>query len=452
MVLCPGFIDLHAHSDLQILREPSMSCKTHQGILTEISGNCGIGVFPINKDFPKALVFDILGKYEDFNWKDFASYKANIKSDYDMRMLTSHSALRYFSMKGNANRPATDNEIKKMQQQLQIAFDQGSIGLSMGSYYAPSVFAEEKELIALATIVEKNDKIMSVHHRCEGSDIISSLQQIIRVAEKAGAKLEISHLKIIGDKNQHLLPQIFSLLENSSSVIGFDQYPFEYGTTSLSALLPPYLLAMDSIQRSKYLADKSNYKAIINEIENPNNWDSIINLVSFSKIFITELTHFPELLGKSLEEMGNYYNTSPYFALFKVLSEETGEALMLDYTESLDTLGQIFRHPMSAFGTDALYNGLHTHPRCYNSTNHILDSRFLSLHKTNLNWAIRRMTGLCSDRFNLKDVGYIKPGYKANLVCFNPTKIKDNSTIAEPNAAPVGFKYIFQNGKLIKLS
>lgn len=451
LILCPGFIDLHAHSDLEILRNPLMKAKTDQGILTEISGNCGIGVFPIlnNKDFPKKLIFDILGKYPSFDWSDFASYKEKIHSSYDMKMLISHSALRFQAMGEKVNRKASDDEIKQMCLLLKESFMQGTLGLSMGLYYAPGVFASRKELLSLAKTCAENNKILSVHHRCEGTDITSSLNQILSIAKETGVKLEVSHLKIIGDKNQDKLDQVFSLLENSEEVIGFDQYPFEYGSTTLMGLLPPRVLAMEIKKRSAFLKDSSNYPELIKEIENPENWDSIISMVSLSKIYISELTHFPELRGKSLIEVGKYYKTNPYHSLFKILAEETGEALMIDYTESSSTLGKIFRHPLSAFGTDALYNSPFPHPRCYNSTNHILDSRFLKQHSSSLEWAIHRMTGLSATRFDLKEVGFIKKGFKANLVCFDPKTIKDNSSIDNPTAKPEGFRYIIQNGKIL---
>ena len=450
-ILCPGFIDLHAHSDLEILRNPLMKGKTNQGILTEISGNCGIGVFPIknNKDFPKSLIFDILGQYPFFDWTDYNSYKDKIHSPYDMRMLTSHSALRFQAIRENANREATDEEIKQMTLLLKESFTQGTLGLSMGLYYAPGVFASNKELLSLAKTCAENNKILSVHHRCEGTNIISSLNQILSIAKQTGVKLEISHLKIIGDKNQSLIDQVLNLIENSSQVIGFDQYPFEYGSTTLMGLLPPKVLSMERIQRSAFLKDSSNYPQLINEINNPKNWDSILNMVSLSKIFITELTHFPELRGKNLIEVGEHFKINPYHALFKILSEETGEALMIDYTESSATLGKIFRHRLSAFGTDALYNSPFPHPRCYNSTNHILDPSFLKKHSSSLEWAIHRMTGLSAERFNLNDVGFIRKGLKANLVCFDPKQIKDNSSISEPAIKPEGFKYIIQNGKIL---
>jgi len=451
LVLCPGFIDLHAHSDLEILRNPLMEAKTNQGILTEISGNCGIGVFPIknNKNFPKNLIFDILGNYSSFDWSDYTSYKNKIHSSYDMKMLTSHSALRFQTMGENANREATDEEIRQMTLLLKESFIQGTVGLSMGLYYAPGVFANTKELLSLAKTCSDNNKILSVHHRCEGTNIISSLKQILSIAKQTGVKLEISHLKIIGDKNQGLIDQVLDLIENSEEVIGFDQYPFEYGSTTLMGLLPPRVLSMEATQRSAFLKDSSNYTQLIDEINNPENWDSIISMVPLSKIFITELTHFPELRGKSLIEVGEHFKKNPYNALFKILSEETGEALMIDYTQSSSTLGKIFRHRLSAFGTDALYNSPFPHPRCYNSTNHILDPKFLKKHSSSLEWAIHRMTGLSAERFNLKDVGFIRKGLKANLVCFDPKQIKDNSSISKPATKPEGFKYIIQNGKIL---
>jgi N-acyl-D-amino-acid deacylase len=448
-IVCPGFIDMHGHSDLEILRDPLMKAKVQQGITTEVGGNCGIGVFPILRPtrIPKGLLTDILGYWPDFNWNNYDSYRASINSPYSLMMLQSHSMLRFNAIEGNPNRQASQSEIARMESMLDESLQMGCIGLSMGLYYAPCMYASRDELVRLARVVARHDGILSVHHRCEGSDIISSLKEIISVAEEAKVRLEVSHLKVIGMKNQHLLPEVFSLLEKSSQVIGFDQYPYDYGCTSLSSLLPPDLLALSEKERRSSLKLPEVRTFARQQMQNPDGWDSIVSLAGFDNIFITELEHFPEYSSLSLSTIANLRGQDPFDSLFDLLSAETGIAMMTDITETPDTLRQIFRHPLGCFGTDAIYTGTSGHPRSWNAAPHILQKSFLNQMDTTAESAIFRMTGKTAKRLGLSDRGFIREGLRADIVIFNPETVADLATSQDPMHRPQGIQSVMIAGE-----
>lgn len=448
LCVCPGFIDIHGHSDLEILRDPSMKAKVRQGITTELGGNCGIGVFPIPKpeNFPGRQICDILGPYDDFSWHDYAGYKERTgESPYSLFMLQGHSMLRCAAMEGNPNRPATENEIRKMEGLLQESLDQGCLGLSTGLYYAPCIYASREELLRLSRVVSRNSRFLCVHHRCEGSQIISSLEEILSIAEEAEVKLEISHLKIIGKKNQGLLDRVFGLLEENRT--GFDQYPYTYGNTSLCSLLPPDLLALGEDDRRKALLSPGVRKQAQKEMAQPRNWDSITELAGFEDIFISQLSCFPGYIGKSLLQISEERNQDPYESLFDLLSEETGNAMMIDVTETGETLRRIFCHPLGVFGTDALYTGGKAHPRSYNAAPHCMNRDFLKQMGKPLEFCINRMTGKTALRFGMTDRGFIRDGMRADLVIFDRDTIGDCSTIREPEKPPVGISRVFIGGE-----
>ncbi len=263
---------MHGHSDLEVLRNPPMRSKIGQGITTEVAGNCGIGgVFPpcqTGSVFLQELCGgDVLGAYPDSGWRSFTSYKQQWKSGTSMAFLQAHSTLRRESMEGNVNRKATDAEIARMCSFLKESLEAGCLGMSTGLYYAPCIFAEEKELLALLKVVAEYNRLFAVHMRCEGSGILAAINEVLSLAERTGVKLEISHLKVIGKKNQYLVGEALSLIEQARERGGldvqFDQYPYTFGSTSLFSLLPPsYLRLPPREELQSLLKDASVRKKI----------------------------------------------------------------------------------------------------------------------------------------------------------------------------------------------
>ena len=280
-VLTPGFIDMHTHTDLQVLRDRDMKAKLHQGILTDVSGNCGIGVFPNTSENLHVAVEDVLGTYENWSWKTYEDYKAILMNGgigINEVFLASHTALRYAALGDNPGRAASDAEIETMCMILDDLLENGIRGFSSGLYYAPCLFAEEKELLALLNVVKRHDAFFAVHHRCEGNDVIPSLGEVLSLAEKTGVRLEVSHLKAIGKKNQEKVPEMLRMIETARAR-GFDvqadQYPYSYGSTSLFSLLPPHLLSLSRFEQRLALSLEGERDELNNEILHPDGWDSV---------------------------------------------------------------------------------------------------------------------------------------------------------------------------------
>ena len=200
LVLSPGFIDIHSHDDLEVLRNPSLLAKLAQGITLDINGNCGIGLFPMPKDKKDLITLseDILGLYDGpFSWSDYSSYVEMIEKNgtgINLGFLTAHSALRLAVLGSDYARAAGDKEIEEMCSLLDKQLKEGSLGFSTGLYYSPCMFADKRELLSLLSVVKRNDKLFSVHHRCEGDDIIESVSEVLNLASESGVRLEISHL------------------------------------------------------------------------------------------------------------------------------------------------------------------------------------------------------------------------------------------------------------------
>lgn len=453
-ILCPGFMDIHAHSELEALRNPHMTHKIQQGITFDLSGNCGIGVYPRQLSDPP-LFADILGHYSGaWNWTDFESFQSQLKPGINMAFLQSHSMLRMAAIKGNPNREATSDEIEIMCKLLDLSLNQGCLGFSTGLYYAPCLFATEEEILSLLKVVKKHNALFAVHHRCEGNEILSSIDEILDYVRKTGVKLEISHLKAIGKNNQDKVDSILEKIHNFKDQgfdVGFDQYPYEYGSTSLFSLLPPFLLKLEKEELSKTLAsleDNIELRAeVIEQMLKPQGWDSIVQLCGWDNITITSLESSPQYNGLTLTQAAKKLGKDPFDALFSLLAKENELALMTDVTQSTENLQKIFKDPLMHFGTDALYTGSAAHPRSANAAIHLLETMCKTSTTASYEEAICKMTYKVAQRLGLRNRGKIAEGLKADLVVFDPKTLHDNSTPSQPFAMCSGLDFVMVNGE-----
>ncbi len=456
LILCPGFIDIHGHSELEVLKNPSMDPKIQQGITTEVAGNCGIGVYPLSEENHSLnkQVQDVLGHYSPFTWKSFAGYAKTWRqggSGTNMAFLQGHSPLRFFALGGNANRPATKAEVSVMCRMLEQSFQEGCIGFSSGLYYAPCLFADRRELLALLRVVKKHDRLFAVHMRCEGHDVLEAMEEVLDLARRTGVRMQISHLKAVGRVNQILVPQMLALLESARLEgidVMFDQYPYKFGSTSLFSLLPPHYLRLSREDLQKLLKSPKERTAIKEAMQDPEGWDSLYELCGWDDITVIALDSNKHYEGLTLTEIASQRAQGPFDSFFDLLMEEKGTALMTDINQSQDSLKRILSHPLMSFGTDALYAGTKSHPRSYQAAIHLLDRYWKQQDLLPLETLISKMTSSPATRLGLVDRGRIQQGYKADLVIFDPLTLKDNSTEDDPTAKPDGMVLVMVNGRL----
>lgn len=447
-ILSPGFVDMHTHTDLEVLRDRTASARVGQGITTDVTGNCGIGTFPYLGNGLEKYVADVLGEYDDWSWSDYPSWRAYVQNGglgSNQAYLVSHTALRIAVLGQDCGRAAYPDEIERMCVLLSDALECGCYGFSSGLYYAPCLYANRDELISLLHVVKQHDKIFAVHQRCEGNDILSSLDEVLSLAIETGVKLEISHLKVIGDENQDKLDSVLSMVEKSRQNgldVCFDQYPYTFGSTSLFSLLPPSILAFSKYEQRLALSLENEREELRNEMLNPVGWDSIYQMVGPEKIKVIFLEMHPEFNGMSLYEIGQQLGRDPIEALFDLLAEETGLAVMEDITTTEDNLIRIMTHPLMCFGSDSLYSTPIPHPRSYHSTveflsKYVRDKKILTIED-----AIRRMSYEPCRRLGIADRGIIKEGSYADIVVFDLDRLSGNADFTNN-----GIEYVLVNGK-----
>jgi N-acyl-D-aspartate/D-glutamate deacylase len=333
--------------------------------------------------------------------------------------MQAHAPLRILAMKGDTRRHATAEEIKQMVSLLEKSFQMGAKGFSSGLYYDPCLYASKEELLALLQATAQAHKIFSVHHRKEGDGVLSSLKEVIDLAKESSVTLQISHLKAIGKRNQQYVPKMLSLITQSANdglSIHFDQYPYEWGATSLASLLPPSILALEEKEKIAYLTDKAKQKDVIWEIEHPNNYDSIISLCSFEQITLLSYEANHSLESKTISEIASLWGMSEYETFFKLIIDSHGSALMSDITQSQESLEMIMSHPLGMFSTDSIYSGNHYHSRSLSSVTDLFDRFYRQKEILTLPQHIQRMCALPAEVFKFEKRGILQDGYKADMI------------------------------------
>lgn len=447
--LVPGFIDIHSHTDSLCFLSPQMDEKANQGITLDVAGNCGAGFFPNTEEsLPvlKEYVKDIIRSDWEIPFYDYSSLKAELKRrgcGINMSFLCSHTAIRTAVMGKDSKREAGKKEIEKMCMLLEKELDSGACGFSTGLYYSPLVFSSRDELKALLNIVGRKGKLFSVHHRSEGNDFLSSLDEILSLAFETSVKTEISHFKVIGEKNQNKLCSALSLIEKyreKGLCVSFDQYPYTYGSTSLFSLLPPSVLRLSPLEIRIALSLDIQRRDIKEEMLAGTTYESIYSLVGPDRIKIKLLENNPQYENMSLTEIASERNEDALDALLDILAEETGCAIMEDETESEENLTAIMKHPLMSFGSDSLFsvNEKADHERSRSAVPHFLSLYVKEKKILSLAEAVARLSGRNADKLSLSERGYVREGYYADLVLLSrdmlsPDTVLVNGTLRKDN-------------------
>ncbi len=460
LVLAPGFIDIHTHTDTSIFRYPFAQSKIFQGVTTEVTGNCGISLFPVN-DGSRSLLQGDLRMHgaslppDGLNWTDFSQYADRVDKEGigpNLAPLVGHGALRMAVM-GVDNRPPSPRELGDMAELLGSLLTQGAWGMSTGLIYPPGIFAGTDELIALAKVLAEHGALYSSHIRGEASTLLRAVDEAIRIGREAGVKVEVSHLKAIGRPNWGLGQKALEIIKQARSSgidIAADQYPYDATATTLAVLVPEWAHAGGVSELLGRLKDPSLRSRLLREIES-----KIDERGGPDRVQITSLGSPKNALvsGHTLSWLAGEWNTSPPEAAIRILSEEDAAVGAVYFSLSEDDLNAIMSSDIISVGSDGHgldpegEAGQSTHPRSYGTFPRVLgrfarDKRILPLST-----AVYKMTGLPAGRLGLRDRGMIKPGLAADVVLFNPETITDKAEFHQPHQYPEGIKGVWIAGQ-----
>ena len=463
LVVSPGFIDAHTHTDKHSAFFPLAEGKVMQGVTTDVCGLCGGSFAPIgslgleeySSRSSDLLLKDLKEPFKEITYKEFVD-ETNIRGNAtNMAMFVGNANLRRDVSKYE-NRKLSQEEFQTMKDILLQSMNEGAFGLSSGLTYVPSMFSNIEELIELCKVIAPFKGIYNSHMRNEGNQVSSSVHEVIRIAKESGCLGHISHLKVLG-KNNHgkskgLLDTI-DLANNENVGITFDVYPYTAGSTTLDTLLPAWVIS-EGFGEDFSIFEKDREK-IIEDIKK-DDWDNIIESCGYENIHIGNSEGNPFYEGKSIEQIAKELEILEIDALFKILKDSKGQATMIYHAISEEDLKNFIRHPKCMIGTDA-YSRHYTgptaegkpHPRNYGAFPRYISKYLIEEKVLTLEEGIYRITGLSANVFGLLDRGVIKENNFADITIFDPHTIKDMGDYNAPNVKPRGIEWVLINGKIV---
>lgn len=432
LIITPGFIDVHGHVEGGEIKNPFASNFIYDGVTTVITGNCGGSM-------------ENLHQY--FNDIDSIGMAINIAS------LIGHNTIRKQVM-GTANRVATEQELIKMEQLTQQAMKDGAVGMSTGLIYIPGTYAPTSEIVRLAKVTANHGGVYASHIRYEEDLVVDAINEAINIGREANIPVEVSHFKVSGQNNWGRSKETIPLIINARKEgidVTIDQYPYTASSTQLSVLLPDWVLA-------------DGQDSIMTRLKNPTIRKKVAEhsmgiikkrgLKHFSYAVVANYSADTSYNGKSIEAInilrGNK-NNAKQEAETIIQMIEKGGAQMIYHGMSEEDVKTIMKFPFNMFASDAgivRYGSGMPHPRAYGTNARVLGKYVRNLGVIGLEEAIRRMTSLPAQKFNLKNRGYIKEGYYADIVIFDENEISDASEYNQPHQYSKGIKYVWVNGAL----
>lgn len=447
-LVTPGFIDIHAHSDLSLLKAPDAFGKISQGVTTEVSGNCGLSPFPVTEK-NRSRLMQTWKKYDaSLNWSDLNGYVSaweKASPTINSASFCGHNTLRS-AVLGYADSPCSDDNVAAMKDLLDEALEQGALGFSTGLLYVPGKFASKEELLALMTCLKKKDAVYATHLRSEGDSLLEALSEAIALAEAGSGKLQISHLKTALEPNWCKLPSVFEKIdaarERGVSLFA-DRYPYTYGQTNLSVILPPpYDRMPDADIQNVLNSDAVAYAKVLRELRLKNCWERII---------LTSVPADPELNGMPIGSAASKSGMHPADLILKLLRFDCPGTLAAFGGLSRSNMMQIIAKDYVCCGTDetarpADFSLGTSHPRGFGAF-----PEFYRLNRQNglaQGETIRKMTSLPASILGLEKRGRIQKGFFADILILREPDFAANSSFLKPHEPASGVKTVIVNGKI----
>ncbi|WP_286263130.1 N-acyl-D-amino-acid deacylase family protein [Thalassotalea atypica] len=407
LALAPGFIDVHTHDDLEVIRNPSMPNKISQGVTSVVIGNCGISASPYQSANPPIDPVNLLGHASEFifpSLQDFVKQYNQVQPSINVAALVGHTSLRAQVM-DDLNRPATAKEIMTMMELFKQALAHGAKGLSTGLAYENAQAASSAEISALVEQIKEFGGIYCTHIRTEFDGIIDALDEAFFTAKQAEVPVVISHLKCAGKNNWGRADEVIAHIEKHQKAqkIGCDCYPYHASSSTL------------------------DLQQVTEDFD----------------ILITWSDPHPEKAKQTLAAIAKQWQVSLQDAALRL---QPAGAVYHGMNE--DDVRKFITFPHSMIGSDGLPCDPHPHPRLWGTFPRVLgrycrDEKLLSLSK-----AIHKMTGLSAREFKLKQRGFIRVGHYADIVLFNADTIADLADFSHPVTLSKGIEYVWVNGQL----
>ncbi|MFE2039936.1 amidohydrolase family protein [Streptomyces sp. NPDC059477] len=460
LTLAPGFIDMHAHSDLALLRDPDHSAKAAQGVTLEVIGQDGLSYAPVD-DRTLAEVRSAItgwnghGDDIDFDWRSVGEYLDRLDRGIAVNAayLIPQGTVRALVV-GWDDREPTPAELGRMRRLVAEGLEQGAVGLSSGLTYTPGMYAADAELTELCRVVAAYGGYYCPHHRSYGAGALEAYREMVTLAREAGCALHLAHATMNFGVNKGRAPELLALLDEALAAgadITLDTYPYTPGSTTLAALLPGWASEGGPAAVLRRLADPETAERIRHQLEVLGSDGCHGVPVEWGTVEISGVTS-PALagyVGRTVAESSAARAESPWTTARRLLMEDRLGPTILQHVGHEDSVRLIMRHRVHTGGSDGILQGARPHPRAYGTFPHYLGRYVRELGVLSLEECVARLTSRPAARLRLPDRGAVKEGYRADLVLFDAATVAAGSTFEAPRTLPVGIPHVLIDGRSV---
>ncbi|MBQ1108444.1 MULTISPECIES: N-acyl-D-amino-acid deacylase family protein [Streptomyces] len=465
LALAPGFIDMHAHSDLALLRDPDHSAKAAQGVTLEVLGQDGLSYAPADDRTLAEVRRSITGwngdgSDIDFDWRTVGGYLDRLDRNFGGQGIAVNAAylipqgtVRMYAV-GWDDRPATAAELARMKELVDQGMREGAVGMSSGLTYTPGMYADDAELTELCRVVARHGGYYCPHHRSYGAGALEAYEEMVQLTRNAGCALHLAHATMNFGVNKGRAPDLLALLDGALAAgadISLDTYPYTPGCTTLVAMLPSWVSEGGPDAILARLADAESAERIRHHLEVlgsdgchgvPIEWDTI-------EISGVGTSHLAEYVGRTVAESAALRGEEPWVTARRLLTEDRLGTTILQHVGHEENVQQIMRHPVHTGGSDGILQGDKPHPRAYGTFPQYLGRYVRELGILSLEECVAHLTSRPAARLRLADRGLVREGYRADLVLFDPDTVAAGSTFEEPRALPVGIPHVLIDGRFV---
>ncbi|MGD8895447.1 MAG: D-aminoacylase [Acidobacteriota bacterium] len=452
----PGFIDIHTHSDPDVLAYPTADSRVRQGVTTELAGNCGSSAAPLAGEGVEERKEDWKRQGVEADWTDVASYLGRLERtglSLNQALLVGQGTLRDNAI-GSVDRLLSADEMTAVSRALEEGLDQGAFGLSTGLEYVPGRYTPTAEIVALTRIVARRGGLYATHIRNEESRVLEAVAEAIETGRSAAARVQISHLKAAGEVNWPKQPAALDLIEAARSggvEVLADAYPYTAYSTDLLILMPGWAREGGTGAVLERLRDagaraRNRREVAASVAEDPGGWDRIV-------ITSVKTSANQALVGRNMAEIAEGWSVDPAEAYTRLMKEEDTSVGFVGHAMSPANVDRVLAHPLVMIGSDGSSMAptgwaaeTRPHPRSYGTFARVLGVYARERGLLDLPTAVRKMTSMPADQIGLTDRGRIAPGKKADLVVFDAATVADTATFEDPHRYPVGVAHVLVNG------
>lgn len=465
LALSPGFIDMHAHSDLALLRDPDHSAKAAQGVTLEVIGQDGLSYAPVD-DRTLAQVRRAItgwngdGSDIDFGWRTVGEYLDTLDHAHgghgiavNAAYLVPQGTVRMYAV-GWDDRPATAEELERMRQLVAEGMEQGAVGMSSGLTYTPGMYAKDSELAELCRVMARYDGYYCPHHRSYGAGALDAYREMVELTRDAGCALHLAHATMNFGVNKGKAPELLALIDDAldrGCDISLDTYPYTPGCTTLVAMLPSWAGEGGPDAILARLRDDATAAKIRHHMEVigadgchgvPIEWDSI----EISGVFDPGLASF---VGKTVKQAADQRGEAPWSTARRLLIDDRLGSTILQHVGHEENVRAIMQHRVHTGGSDGILQGAKPHPRAYGTFPRYLGTYARDLGVLGLEETVAHLTSRPAARLRLPDRGLVREGYRADLVLFDPDTVAAGSTFETPRTLPVGIPHVLIDGHFV---